>query len=244
MSIEAVLVDSREPEWAQKLTFGCPSVAVTLLDVGDYWLTCSDGALVLVERKTSSDLLNTLRDDRLFPQLQAMRERSPWSYLAICGSLLPGPNQKCLVDGRESGWNWSSVQGALLTAQEIGVHVVQIANDFEFEKSIIRLANRDRQAVRVQPARDIALLSDAEIVLTSLPGIGGDTAGKLLQHCGTAATALWALTSERDSHIPGVGTGIKRKVRRALGLEAGVALVPLDEAAEEIEDNTEKAGAA
>ncbi len=227
MGIEAVLIDSREADWVKALTFGCSSVAVAMLDTADLWLTCSDGALVLVERKTTSDLLNTLRDDRLFPQLQAMRERSAWSYLAICGTLYPGPAGKCYADGRESGWNWASVQGALLTAQEIGIHVLHVATDLDYEPAVIRLGNRERSPLRVAPAREIGMLSEAEIVLTSLPGIGEQTATKLVEYCGSAANALWALTLEEGPQIPGVGSGIKRKVRRALGLEDGLSLIPM-----------------
>ena len=228
MGISAVMIDQREPAWGQKLTFGCSTVGVGLLDTADVWLYCDDATpLILVERKQTSDLLNTLRDDRLFPQLEAMRRTSPWCYLVICGLFLPDKDGKVIVDGHDSGWAWASVQGALLTAQEIGVSVLHVAEDLHFEAAVMRLAARDRRSLRVQPAREVELLSEAEVILTSFPGIGEQMATTLLQACGSAAFAIDALTSLSKSTIPGLGPETKRKARRALGLADDVELCPM-----------------
>ena len=92
MALISVIVDGAKPEHIRQLHFGGVSVAVAMLDAGDVWCACNDEALLAVERKTASDSLNTLRDDRLFPQLAALREVSPHAYLIICGQLQPrGP---------------------------------------------------------------------------------------------------------------------------------------------------------
>lgn len=226
MALTSIMCDSREPEWVRQLTFGGVPTIVTLLDAGDLLAATDDGALLLVERKTASDFLNTLRDDRLFPQLSAMRSVSVWCYLALCGNLTPGPGGKAYRDGVETGWNWSSVAGSLLSVQELGVHILWIPSDLEFEAAIVRLGNRDRTPLRIQPARDTATLSEGAIVLSSLPGIGTDKAEALMKYCGTAADAL-AYLSDPDWEgptAPGIGEGTKRKVRRALGLEESLAL--------------------
>jgi hypothetical protein len=57
--ITAALVDSREPQWMQSLTFGGVPTVVTLLDSGDVWAVTDDGHTLMIERKTPSDLLNT-----------------------------------------------------------------------------------------------------------------------------------------------------------------------------------------
>lgn len=222
MGLVAIQTDSREPAWVKDLSFGGVPVIVTLLEAGDLLAATDDGQLLAVERKASGDLLNTLRDDRLFPQISRLREISPWAYLVVTGDLRPGPGGKTFVDGRETGWAWASVQGALCTVQELGVCVVQVGSDYDYEATIIRLANRSRDGIRVAPARDVSIMGEAEMILSSLPGIGAEKAAVLLRECGDAHTALHYLTVwERHwihAPVPGIGDGTRRRVRKALGL--------------------------
>lgn len=222
MALSSVLIDQREPASIRELRFGGVPILSTLLEAGDVIATCDDGASLVIERKTATDFLNTLRDERLFPQLRRMREISPWSYLAIVGALRADIAGKAVADGRETGWNWASVAGALLTVQEIGVHVLLIETDLDFEAAIIRLANRERKTVHVPPPRDVVQMSDELAILTAFPGVGLERASALLQSCNTPANAIEFLTdddpAEQSERVPGVGPGIKKQVRKALGL--------------------------
>jgi ERCC4-type nuclease len=197
-----------------------------MLDAGDYLLMCTD-AIIGVERKTASDFANTLRDERLFPQLARLRELTPWAYLALVGTITPGPNGNAVIDGRESGWKWASITGALLTVQEIGVNILHVDADSGLESALLRLANRDRSPMRVKPARDLTVVGEGEAVLSALPGVGPDRAATLIQYAGTPAWALTYLTdaalADRE-HIPGIGEGVKRRIRKALGLDDEQAL--------------------
>lgn len=225
MAILSVLIDSREPNWVQCLKFGNVPVTVTQLDAGDLWLACSDGALIAIERKTDTDLLNTLRDERLYPQIARLRGMTPWAYLVISGDLRPGPNGKCLTEGRETGWNWASVQGALLDVQELGVHTLSVSSDYDYEAAAIRLANRNRGSKAITPARDPLIVTDEEAILAALPGVGQERAKSLLDHCGTAAYAIDFLTDgDFRGRVPGIGDAIRHRVRRALGLGEGNVL--------------------
>ncbi len=227
MGLASVLVDSREPEWCQRLAFGGCPVCVAALDAGDILAATTDDCLLCIERKEANDLLNTLRDDRLFPQMTKIREASRWAYLVITGQLIPGPSGKTLVNGVESGFNWASVAGALLTVQELGVHVLHVASDYDYEAAIIRLGNRERQTMRIYPAREAAFVSDEEAILSSLPGVGPEHAKKLLEYCGFAGAAFAYLTETDQTgreHIPGIGEQTRRRIRRALGLDDGLQL--------------------
>lgn len=218
MPIFSIMVDSREPMWLRTLTFGGVPTASTMLDAGDVWVATED-ALVIIERKTPNDLLNTLREGRLFSQCSKMREHSEWCYLVISGELQRGANGQVWADQRQTGWSWDSVQGALLTCMELGVGVVHCGSDTEFENTVVRLANRDRGAKRIPPPRVSHVLGHGEAVLAALPGVGMEKVDALLEHCGTPAWALVALTDETALKVPGVGNGTKAQVRRALGLE-------------------------
>lgn len=230
MALVQVLVDQREPAHIRHLKFGGVPVEVTLLDYGDVWGMCDDGCLVAIERKTASDFLNTLKDDRLFPQVTGLRALTEWAYLAITGTLSPAPGDATFCDGRRTGWNWKAVTGALLDVQELGVRVLNVAGDFDFESEVIRLANRSRSEIRFAAPRQASVLSDAEQILTAFPGIGREKALALLQACGTAAWAIACLTDSQwaGDPVPGLGEGLRRRARKALGLDAGRVLFPID----------------
>ncbi len=247
MSLISVLVDSREPATITGLAFGGVPKTVTELAAGDLLGMCADGAVLAIERKTANDLLNTLRGGRLYPQLARLRETTPWAYLVVCGGMYLGMGGRVWVEdgsatgSRETGWEWAAVQGALLTAQEIGVRVMYAPGPSAaaYEETVLCLAKRSRAALPVPPVRDTALLSDYEAVLTALPGIGPERAKSLLAACNTPAWALVGLSENPDlarhhkgTAIPGVGKGLRRAVRDALGLEDWAELAVVNAAAD------------
>jgi len=218
--LQSVMIDSREPEWVQKLTFGGVPAAVVALECGDVWAATTDGSILVIERKTTTDLLASIKDNRIFQQAKAMREQSAWAYIVITGALIPGPDGKVIAGGRETGWDWNAVQGALLTIQEMGVSIVTCVNDAEFGATVTRLAQRGREEVRVEPRRLAYLVGAGEAALAALPGIGPERVQTLLSYCGTPAWALTFLTDTTNGqHVTGIGDNTKRAVRKALGLE-------------------------
>ena len=220
MTIQAAMIDSREPDWVRRLTFGGAPCSVATLDYGDVLATTDDGALVAVERKTASDLLGSLADGRLWPQLAGMRALTPWSYLVVTGRLAPSASGYVTTDRGVSKWTWASVQGALVQAQEMGVVVVQAASDSDFEPTVMRLGARDHgETVQIKPVKAASILSEAERILCALPGVGLERAQAIVEHCGRACWALAFLTeTDSDESVPGIGPGVKRKIRKALGL--------------------------
>ncbi len=220
MSIVAAIIDQREPEWVRRLTFGGATVATSLLDAGDLLATCDDGTLLAIERKTPDDLLNSIREDRLWSQLTGIRALSRWAYLMITGGLWTGPDGKVVADGRATGWSWAAIQGALLQAQEMGIFVVFATSDDDYEAAVLRLAARShRSEMLISPAREPRILSAAEQILCSLPGIGLERVQALVEHCSSPAWALSYLTCLTTSDpIPGIGPGIRRAIRKVLGL--------------------------
>ena len=216
-SILSVMIDSREPEWVRKLTFGGVPTAVVALDAGDFLIATSDQKMLGIERKTSDDLLNTLKGDRLFPQVARLRELTEFAYLLVTGPLIPSAEGKAITT-RITGWDWDAVQGALLTVQELGVSVVYAKGDDDLEPAIQRLAGRRRENVRILPPRQPNILGAGEAAIAALPGIGLERLNSVMESVGTPFWALCALTEASESeHIPGIGPGTKRMIRRALG---------------------------
>ena len=224
MAITSAIIDSRESAAVKRLTFGGIPTTVMALDAGDLMATCDDGSILLIERKTPSDLLSTLGKKRFFPQVERMIEVTPWCYIVITGQLYRNRDGNVTVKGAgHTGWNYDSVQGALLTAQEMGCSVVYCGPD-DYEAAVIRLCNRDRSVERVQPARETVLLSEGEQVIAALPGIGPERMTALAKLGSPARMLEWLTDLEDGAKVPGVAEGTRRKASRALGLGEGERL--------------------
>lgn len=239
-TILGVLIDQREPEWVRRLAFdgaggGSPAAVVTLLPAGDVQVATSDGCILVIERKTTDDLLSSIGDGRLFEQAARMLELSRWSYIVVCGDLQRHDSGRVITSSGLSGWDYASVAGALLTVQEMGVMVVH-CGVHEFEAAVLRLVRRTRGEMPLTPARAPRWIDAGQLLLSSLPGIGQERAERILSYTGTAAAALQFLSDEDGKdRIHGVGPVLKRNVRSALGLPdwAMLAVIEKDERQDE-----------
>ena len=221
MSLSAIMIDSREPKWVQELTFGGLPTSVQFLEQGDLMAATDEGELVLIERKTPDDFLNSLKQNRLMLQAANMLEVTRWSYLMITGEFKLGASGE-VVTNRVTGWNWDAVQGAILSIQEMGIYVIQCQGDEDYEAAVIRLGNRDRShVVPVPPAKQPHVYSQSEAILAALPGIGFKKLQTIMD--GTAGSIAWALSlltnlDEYDD-FPGVSYGDRQRIRNVLGLK-------------------------
>ena len=233
--LQAIMIDSREPEHIQQAKFGAVPTVVTALESGDLWASCDDGNLLVIERKTAGDLLSSIGDNRLLLQAQKMRERSSWCYVVVTGVLAPSHDGKTIVNGKLTGWTWASVQGALLSVQELGVQIVYCAHDNDYPQAVQMLANRRRLPQVLAPVNAARVMTPAERILTGAPSIGLDRAQTVLENFhGNAAQALcWLTWMNTVTEIDGIADGIKTSVRRALGLAEGEELTIWSKAATE-----------
>ena len=226
MTLSAIMIDTREPQWVQNLEFAGIPKTVQYLEHGDLMAATEDGELILVERKTPDDFLNSLKQDRIMVQLATMLEETRWAYLMITGEFKLGVNGE-VVTSRVTGWNWDAVQGAILSIQEMGIYVIQCKGDEDYEDAIIRLGNRDRSAVLpVPPAKQPHVYSQSEAVLASLPGIGFKRLQTVLEAAGGSPAWALALLTNLDEvdRFPGVPYGDRQRIRNVLGLKASEML--------------------
>ena len=226
MGILAVSIDTREPKWVQDLQFGGAPKIITAHDCGDVWVATDDMHNLVIERKTPDDFVNSIMDQGVFLQamrMQQMREETgSIPFVMITGQILRN-SDGTVFSTLERKFIWNAVQGAKLSIQEMGVLVVECANDTDFEAAVMRLAERSRaEAIKLLPFRKVTILGGGATLLCGLPGIGVDNAGKVLDYCGSAGHALAELSlSEKDStiKIPGIGPGMRNNIRWAMGLE-------------------------
>jgi len=177
--------------------------------------------LLVVERKTFSDLLASIADGRLFDQCARMVEISKWCYLAVTSDapFHHSPGRGYMIGNRMTEWTVRQVEGALATVQQLGVVVIRdIAND-EYHDTLRWLANRKRGDVPIKPLRQAVLTSPPEKVLMAIPGIGEKHAAQLLEEYETAAWAVMALTDGHAAKLPGIGPAKCTAAKQVYGLD-------------------------
>lgn len=221
--LTAVMIDTNElavAPWLNKLTFGGVPKMPANLEYGDLLATTSTGDMIYIERKTPTDLLNSIKDKHIFYQAAGMRERSPWSYIVVTGTLRAvGGN--VAIDDVVTGWNWRSWQGASLEIQSMGVPIIHCLGDCEYEPTVMNLCNRNHCGEKIlQPAIKSREMDWSEILLTSLPGIGIDKATALLGAFddNPARALAWMTHRKTPFKIPGIAEGLKKATKAALSL--------------------------
>ena len=170
---------------------GVPATAAQL-PVGDYVL--SDR--LIVERKTGSDLAASIKDRRLFEQV----ERLIGAYQAVV----------VVVEGDPVHIGAGSWKGALGRILLSGVGVLTTDGPDETAEWLVRLHRLEgagpseaRGLPRVRRPTDDRFRT-AEDVLTCLPGISTVGARRLLEHFGSLA-ATFAATADELREVQGIG---------------------------------------
>lgn len=167
-------------------------VSAARLPAGDYLV--SDR--LVVERKTGADLAASIKDRRLFEQLDRLRE----AYASVV----------LLVEGQPVHIAEPSWKGALARVLTTGVSVLQTSSRQDSAAWLVRLHRlegkgpsepRGRPRTR-RPTDD--LRQTAEDVLGCLPGVSTVTARRLLAHFGSLAYVFAADEAELRA-VAGIG---------------------------------------
>lgn len=224
----AIMIDDREPDWIKQLKFGGLPTAVTRLEHGDIWVATDDGCLLLIERKTPNDFLGSLKDNRLFGQLEPLANKrydeqlsgrpvKTYPYLLITGSFGIGVGAMTVTD-RQTGWSYASLAGTLLSIQEMGVYVVFCAGDADVEGAVLRLIDHKRGGeLPILPARPAQMLGPKEAMISCVPHIGIKRSQEVLQWAGW--NLAWALVGLTDPEMDApIGKKMREDIRRFMGL--------------------------
>lgn len=222
-AIQTVLIDQRQPPILDHLGYDGAPVVRAPLAAGSLNLIAHDGTLIAIERIPAESLPMAIRRGVLSDRAAALRNLTTWAYLVIVGECASDKRGKAVIAGQATGWDWRSIQGALLSVQELGVSVLNCASDNQLGDLLVTLARRDRGSMRVRPLRDALFATPAEVILQAIPGVGEETSAHLLDICPSAAWALIALTN--PLYAPGgIGPKTIENARRTLGLPDGAQL--------------------
>lgn len=210
MSIISIAITDSAPAPVLGADYGAPKTIMPL-DSGTVWAVAGDGMLLAIWYLEADALLSVIADGTLSARAFALHGVSNWAYLVVAGSL------------NYQRWPWASIQGALLSVQELGVAILRVKTADDVPDLILQLAKRDRAPKRIRPPRTALFFTPGEDMLLALPGIGGDRLDKLMAFAGDPANALLALT-DTSVNIPHIPKSVQEAARQAIGLVSDVRL--------------------
>ncbi len=193
-----------------------------LRGAADFLLSCEDDMMLAVLHMSVRDILEAISTDSLMPRCVKLRQVSEWAYLIISGNAHPNKEGKVKIGNDvTTRWGWSSYQGALLSVQEIGVHLLTTGTAADLPDTLDALGKRKRGEERVRPVRDALFVGPGDDLLYAIPGIGEVKLGRLLRQVGSPAWALAALTNDAFT-LDGFGktelASLRKATRETLGL--------------------------
>ena len=196
---------------------------------------CQEG--VLIQRKTVSDLVASIRDGRLTRSLYKMLQSGPMPWLVITGTLAIDSMTGNIDTGSVSGMNYMAYTGALDWYQVRGGYVSYHPHGgplmpwmLSWEKKL--KAIRDQPEKKLVPRSPKQLLVGPDLVgmiAAIFPEIGPAKAQAVVdiakeEQAGTDSPTLlnaMAILTDWKYVIKGVTPRIRRKIRQTFGLTGG-----------------------
>jgi ERCC4-type nuclease len=217
-----VFVDDREISIFRLIQKTC-EVEIARLPIGDLLVVGDSGALV-VERKTVSDFVGSIRSNRLWDQLlRLMKAEEIFGYevrrrlLVIHGGFWEYTNVTS-VDQRRF---WSSMFGALLETLFIyDTPIVVCENNYAFEAFLRILLSREEKGKNDglpkarwyrKPVNRLPVKEVKHYLLDSIPMIGEVQAKNLLDYCGSISNVAKSTKNELMC-VPGIGEKRAEKI--------------------------------
>lgn len=216
-----IVIDSRERHkqyFLEKLKAQGLEVKIEKLPAGDFLIFGGEKASsVLIERKTATDFMSSLFQNRIFDQLKRMKETETKPLILIEGSLT-APRKWMKV-------NVNSICGAL--ASIIWGWQVPIINlpsrswAVSFLVSLAKRAGGIKKpfAIHSSPAKSMSLREKQGYLLQSLPGIGAKLSEEILSTY-TVPFSFFEAVKQNSVSIKGLGKKTLREVHAILMKEA------------------------
>lgn len=220
-----VIVDSREPGFIgdQLRSFGL-TVVIDTLNAGDFCFF-PHGLKVGIERKTVSDLLNSLKDNRMVSQAHKMISTYDVAMLLIEGRYDRSPNGMVIYESKtgwqESGWSWDSFTGMMLDLKWMGLLQHQCMSGgaaTEIARLVGSLCKESHSWIRSRERPSILTIDpqwrNVMWGLMAFKGVGNEWADALLKGLGSYGTVVSATAEELAEVSDGKKKfGMKRAVR-------------------------------
>ncbi len=181
-------------------------VKIKPLAVADYQISEE----VAIERKTASDFVSSIKDQRLNKQAKEMVEEFKKPLLILEG------------DNLYSGFiNPNAIRGALsAVALDFGIPIIPTRSPGDTAALIRRIAIREqmhnRPEIQVRTDKKPLTLWEQQLyVVESLPGIGPVNARKLIEEFGSVKE-IFNASAEELQRVDGIGKQIARNIKKVV----------------------------
>ena len=236
-----IIVSKSEPEEAcpRLSSFGLNAVPG---EAGTDYVWYPHGKVFGIERKTVSNLLGSLKDRQLVAQAHRGVKDYDRYFVLIEGETRQGRTGKfefhsprhpeASRDGWvESGWLYEAIDGMLLDLNLLGVFILHCSM-FEYARKIAQVVNsttaeskkfireQQRPLLPATAALGGKMYKNAVWALCALDGTGPKVAEALLQHYGTLAKSIAAMSAGKVSTVKLE----KRKIGKSLAKRLQVAV--------------------
>ncbi|MBI2547673.1 MAG: hypothetical protein HYW23_04515 [Candidatus Aenigmarchaeota archaeon] len=200
-----IIADYREKEVIENLKTLGATVNEMSLKVGDF--VCSENGVV-IERKTHGDFVSSLIDGRIFEQSKYMKENYGKPVIVVEGFSNRDINDNAL----------KAIIGSLIT--KFNVSFVNTKNPYDTANMIYWIAKKEQEESNgnlgfKQGKKPKEMKRLQEFVLSSIPGISGVLAKRLLGNLGSVENVIKASENEL-SKVKGVGKNLARKIKKLL----------------------------
>jgi len=207
-----IIVDSRETKSgiSKHLQNLKADVEFKTLDVGDY--LCSKR--VVCERKTVTDFLTSITNQRIFKQVESMKAYEK-PVLIIEG------NQNVLFD---NGIHPNTIRGVLASiAINYSIPIIWTSDQRETASQLYWIATREqlikKRDIQIRPHKKTESIPEKqEFLISGLPGISNTMTKRLLKHFKTP-TKLFKADVKQLMEVDKIGKQKAQKIREILDTE-------------------------
>lgn len=177
------------------------------LQSGDARIDCGPAGAVLIERKTTSDFVNCMKDGSLMRQARRLVEATKWPTLLLEGSLAVTHTGE--VYG--TGITWEQMWNYLQTLQDLGLRLQITGSTAHTVTRLVELEQyyqKDiHESTQREPSGNLGIST-----LCQVRGIGPAKAKAILKVFPTLS-AISAATPEFLYSIPGISPDLAYRIR-------------------------------
>jgi len=212
------------------------AVVERALEIADYLVQSSNGTIA-VERKRASDFLTSIKDGRLFSQIEHLTEYEDARIViegaiftrakmgaCFCVDTLGKPLNRSRGARSQPIATWAtrhfvhphSLTSIFKRIQEMGIAIIPSGSAYDTADLLHFWATQDKRREHLEIRRKRKLETDYErqlFILAGLPGIGAVQAEELLRTYGTPMHVFSAFLDHPPNRFPVKGIG-EKKVRR------------------------------
>lgn len=203
LGVKMVQIDDRESDGFKTICqIFLSDVEIKRLDVGDI---VHNG--IVYEHKQPEDFVSSVKDGRLFSQIEKMKMNYERSYILVSGSL---------TDLIEVGMAYNSVIGSLTSCFARGCPVI-FCDSYENLCAIVKnlseklVDNKDRSTTEIK----LPIKNDSLRLVCSLPGISQKKGQALLDKFGSPM-AIFGASIDELMEVDKIGIKIANKIKLIL----------------------------